>query len=72
MARTKEIWDAKYVPGSARAEGRNIVSFNVITRKDPDRVIRVTQTTRELEIMMREMSREKERSAAREIFNLGE
>lgn len=72
MARTKEVWAAKYVPGSARAEGKDVVSFNITLKHDPDRVVRVTESVRTLENMLRDLRREKERSAARDIFSLGE
>lgn len=71
MARTKETWEARIVPGSTRAEGKNQIAFNLQLVKDPDRVIRVTHTIREIEMAMTEMRREKERAAARDIFNLG-
>lgn len=72
MARTKAIWTGKIVPDSIRAEGRNYVSFNVIPDHEPDRVIRVTQTVREMEEVRREISRAIERAAARDVFKLGE
>lgn len=72
MARVKEVYEVKYVPKSARAEGKNRIAFNMVRPQEPDRVHRASMTVRELEQMMQDLMREKERSAARDIFNLGE
>lgn len=72
MARTKEVFEIKYVPGSARAEGKNRVAFNMIRPQEPDRIHRASMGMKEFEAMLRDFHREKERAAARDIFNLGE
>lgn len=72
MARTKAIWEGRYVPDSARPEGKDHVSFNVALEHDPDRAIRVTESRTSFERMVRDLRRAQERSAARDIFALGE
>lgn len=74
MARTKETYEGKYVPDSARAEGKNQVAWNsvVVDGAQEGRIIRHVQTLREFEIMLNDMRRAKERASARQIFNLGE
>lgn len=74
MARTKETFPGKYVPESARAEGKGQIAFNLVVVEGPQegRIIRAVMSTTEVSKFINDLTRSKERANARQIFNLGE
>lgn len=72
MARVKEVYELKYMRDSARAEGKDRIALNWVNKKEPDRTLRSSMTAREAEELIKDLRRALERSAAREIFALGE